>query len=123
MARKRGMKMTNPSISREQQASIERALERYFRDRHEDAGPAASDDRTREFVFQMTDWAEDLLRLADLYRDPESHSPSAWREAVSGFLLHAVHHLMRAAELDDSLMDPFGVMKRQSKDEPTDAPQ
>lgn len=94
-----------------QEREIAAALERVFRHFNEHAGPRDKDQRTQDFIFHMTDWHEDLVRLAKLYARPTEHDHSEWNEAVGSFLYHAVGHLVAAAKLNDTLLDPFGVVK------------
>jgi hypothetical protein len=91
----------------ETRRQVEVALERAYRDAHPEAGPATEDRRTRDFVFHMTDWSDDLASLARLFREPAKHDGEAWRSAIDGVLLHAVGHLLAAARLDGGVSDPF----------------
>jgi hypothetical protein len=61
--------------------------------------PAANKECRLDFVFHMTDWADDLRRLADLYRDPGRFDRSDGGKVVAGFLIHVTAHLMEAARL------------------------
>src|SRR5438874_11811818 len=94
-------------MNERQERSVARALERVFRHFNSDAGPVHKDRRTYDFVFHMTDWYGDLVRLAELYEHPQKHRQEAWNDAVGGFLIHAVGHLMAAAKLNDTFSDPF----------------
>lgn len=96
------LKMTD-----EQERLIFAALERTFQNFNDDAGPIQKDQRTRDFVFHMTDWYEDLVGLADLYSDPARRDQAKWDRVIAGFLYHAVGHLMAAAKLNDTFSDPF----------------
>jgi hypothetical protein len=87
------------------------ALEKAFR-HFNTAGPAATDRRTYDFVFHMTDWYPDLVYLAKVYADPAAYDQAEWNDAVFQFLIHAVSHLMAAAKLNGTLYDPFDVMKQ-----------
>lgn len=60
-----------------------------------------------EFVFHMIDCRDDLLRLAELYREPERFSEADAKEIISATLYHAVGHLIAAARLYDYVPDPF----------------
>lgn len=65
------------------------------------------DQKTREFIFHMRDWEADLLRLAEMYRDPSRHSEQECKAAVDGLLLHACAHIVQAARLYGGIVDPF----------------
>jgi hypothetical protein len=79
--------------------TIEETLAAIYDDFYDhDATPAAQK-RKRDFVFHMTDWVDDLERLAALYRIPgDVHTDDA-REIVMGFLFHAIPHLRAAGRL------------------------
>ena len=72
---------------------------------HEDAEAHAR--IKSEFVFHMTDCKDDVLRLADLYRDPERFSEAEAKGIVAATLYHVVGHLIAAARLYDYVPDPF----------------
>lgn len=75
--------------------------------------PVANATARRDFVFHMSDWIDDLERLAALYADPESHDKKAAGDVVYGFLIHALAHLMAAGHiLEGKLSDPFGVLEK-----------
>lgn len=103
------------SEAQEQQISL--ALEQVFRHYNEGAGPMHKDQRTRNFVFHMMDWHQDLLRLAALYAEPASHNQDQWNDVVFSFLIHAVGHAVAAAKLNSSFCDPFdaAAIKRKPK--------
>lgn len=61
--------------------------------------PAANKKGRRDFVFHMTDWADDLRRLADLYQHPEEFNPETAGDIVAGFLYHVIPHLREAGRL------------------------
>src|SRR5207253_1309986 len=70
--------------------------------------PAANVIARRDFVFHMTDWIDDLEGLAALYDNPGRFDKKAAGQAVYGFLIHALPHLMAAGRLlDGKLSDPF----------------
>jgi hypothetical protein len=52
-----------------------------------------------DFVFHMTDWEEDLERLATLFKNPEKVDKNTAGDIVFGFLTHALPHLMAAGRL------------------------
>jgi hypothetical protein len=47
----------------------------------------------------MTDWSEDLFRLAELYEHPDKFDRAAAARLVAGFLTHAIPHLRAAGRL------------------------
>jgi hypothetical protein len=49
------------------------------------------------FTFHMTDWIEDLRKLANLYEHPEHYDKETAKQIVFSFLIHAVPHLKAAA--------------------------
>jgi hypothetical protein len=53
----------------------------------------------QDFIFHMTDWLQDLQRLSSLYDHPEETGRDEAEDAVFGFLIHAVPHLMAASRL------------------------
>ena len=61
--------------------------------------PAANTVCRHDFVFQMSDWEDDLRALAELYEHPETFSRSEAEHIVAGFLYHATAHVMEAARL------------------------
>lgn len=62
-----------------------------------------------DFVFHMTDWVDDLVNLAQLYRSPDRYSAADARRIVDGLLIHGVGHIVEAARLWDHFSDPFGA--------------
>jgi hypothetical protein len=74
--------------------------------------PAANGEARRDFVFHMTDWISDLERLAALYNRPTAYNKDDASDAVFGFLIHALPHLMAARRLLlDEVSDPFGALQ------------
>jgi hypothetical protein len=53
----------------------------------------------RNFIFHMTDWSEDLERLAELYQHPEKFDKASAAKLVAGFLYHVIPHLQAAGRL------------------------
>ena len=53
----------------------------------------------RDFVFHMTDWNNDLERLAALYKHPDKFDKDSAGDIVAGFLYHALWHVRAAARL------------------------
>jgi hypothetical protein len=53
----------------------------------------------RNFIFHMTDWSEDLERLAELYKHPEKFDKKTAGALVAGFLYHVIPHLRAAGRL------------------------
>ncbi|MDB5331025.1 MAG: hypothetical protein JWP03_2176 [Phycisphaerales bacterium] len=95
-------------MTEQQEKLVAAALEKVFRHYNEDAGPMHKDQRTRDFVFHMTDWYEELVRLSKLYADPSASDQKTWNNDVGQFLYHAVGHLMAAARINDTFVDTFG---------------
>jgi hypothetical protein len=64
-----------------------------------------------EFIFHMTDWKEDLERLASLYDDPNVMERKSAQQEVFGFLSHATWHLNAAYRLlnGQEVPDPFAT--------------
>ena len=87
------------TIHRRRAQRIKELLEKTFRRHHEAAGPASQDQRTHDFVFHMTDWYSDLIRLAKLMEHPERWSDREWNEVVYGFVIHVSGHLAAAAHI------------------------
>ncbi len=77
--------------------------------------PAANRRSREDFVFHMTDWLNDLDHLWEIYKNPESVDKKAAGDAVFGFLIHAVPHLMAADRLLlDEIIDPFAETESQT---------
>lgn len=110
-----GNTLPGSSIPDAQAPKIAAALEKVYRHYHGQAGPRGKDRRTHDFIFHMTDWYEDLIRLSQIYLNPGKHSQREWNSSVYGFLIHAVGHLLAAAEINNTLFDPFEVMSRNKK--------
>lgn len=61
----------------------------------------------QDFVFHMTDWLDDLDRLAAIYRHPERFSRKAAGD-IAGILYHVIPHLKAAGRLLlDEIPDAF----------------
>lgn len=105
-------------MTEQQRQAIGVALEKALRHLCGNVGPARSDPRTHDFVFHMTDWYDDLLRLARLYEDPSAHTQAEWNDAVLGFLYHVPGHLNAAAKLSNTLLDPFKALSAKSTRKP-----
>jgi hypothetical protein len=74
--------------------------------------PAANRRSREDFVFHMTDWLNDLDLLWNVYQHPNNTGKDAAGDAVFGFLIHAVPHLMAAGRLLlGEISDPFAEMK------------
>ena len=110
-----GNKRQASKMSEAQQRKIEAALEKVFRDHNEEAGPASRDRRTHDFIFHMTDWYGDLLRLAKVMEHPEGKSDHEWDDAVYGFLIHVSGHLTTAAKIADIEPVQFEIPIAKSK--------
>ncbi len=77
--------------------------------------PTANRQGREEFVFHMTDWLDDLDSLFETYKNPEKISNEAAGNAVCGFLIHALPHLMAAGRLLlDEISDPFAETKNRT---------
>jgi hypothetical protein len=64
--------------------------------------------RRHEFVFHMTDWKDDLERLAELFKHPDRQDEEAVSTLLIGFLYHVVPHVTAAGRLLlDRIDDPF----------------
>ena len=108
---KLSVKHRQPAEMTEQQRErLYAALEKAVRGFCGELGPARTDRKTYDFVFHMTDWYGDLIRLAELYQNPSAHSQTEWNDALLGFLYHVPGHLNAAATLSDTLLDPFKVL-------------
>ena len=60
---------------------------------------AANAEAREDFVFHMTDWIDDLNRLATIFAHPAEVEKKFAGDAVYGFLIHAVAHLNEAYRL------------------------
>jgi hypothetical protein len=77
--------------------------------------PAADVKSRQSFVFHMTDWREDLERLATLYRDPGQFDREAAGAIVFEFLIHALPHLLAAGRLLlGEVRDPFAELENKT---------
>ncbi len=63
--------------------------------------------RRRDFVFHMTDWEEDLFRLAEFYASPGKFTPRETDRLLRWFLCHAPNHIAQAARLGEFFTDVF----------------
>jgi hypothetical protein len=89
---------------------LEQLLSKIFDEFQDVEDPAVHAKNREEFVFHMTDWAEDLEQLATLYRQPEKwqKQKSKASQVVAGFLYHAFPHLKAAGRLlVDEIPDAF----------------
>src|SRR5438874_1342509 len=94
-----GNRRENFRMTPAQEKRVSAALKRVFR-RLTGAGPATKDRRTHDFIFHMTDWYGDLIRLARIMERPDGKSSDEWFDAVyGGFLIHASGHLLAATKL------------------------
>jgi hypothetical protein len=70
--------------------------------------PEEYERRRHDFVFHMTDPADDLARFADLVRHPGSANDEETTTFLIGFLYHVLPHLSAAGRLLlDHVPDPF----------------
>lgn len=61
-----------------------------------------------EFIFHMTDWSDDLAKIAQLYLRPDQHEEGAASAFLVGFLYHVIPHLQEAGRLLlDGVPNPF----------------
>jgi hypothetical protein len=78
----------------------------------EDLDPEEYEKRKHDFIFHMTDWKDDLERLAALFNNPDPQGEEAASVLLIGFLYHAVPHLNAAGRLLlDDIGDPFSQAK------------
>jgi hypothetical protein len=80
-------------------ADLERLLAAIYNEYQKLPDRAANKRCRWDLVFHMTDWARDLQRLAELYRNPEQVNRAAAEDIVTAFLLHVIPHLMEAGRL------------------------
>jgi hypothetical protein len=93
--------------------SLEKLLSAIY-NQYQKLDDAALNKKSRaDFVFHMTDWADDLHRLAELYRHPENFDKEQAGNIVSGFLYHVIPHLQEAGRimLDYDPGDVFSATK------------
>jgi hypothetical protein len=79
--------------------------------------PADEYERRRyDFVFHMTDWADDLEQMAGWFKSPRRFDEEAAATFVIGFLYHVVPHLNAAGRLLlDDISDPFAEPDRKQR--------
>jgi hypothetical protein len=69
----------------------------------------AHSQKKADFVFHMTDWVDDLEKIAELFKDPSKLDRKASRQFIFGFLAHVIPHLNAAGRLlIGEVSDPFG---------------
>jgi hypothetical protein len=71
----------------------------------ESLAPQEYEKRKQDFVFHLTDWADDLQQLADLFNRPNRQDEESASALVIGFLYHLIPHLNAAGRL---LLDDIG---------------
>ena len=75
-----------------QMARVELLLEKLFDSQREEwkaeLPSEEFEQRRHDFVFHMTDWKDDLERMAELFTDPESQDEEAASILLIGFLYH-----------------------------------
>lgn len=73
------------------------------------SGRALNDECRQDFIFHMTDWLDDLQRLASLYDRPKEVPDAEAEDRVFSFLIHEVPHLMAAGHLllGEAMTHPF----------------
>jgi hypothetical protein len=89
------------------ETTIERVLGEIFEQSDVDDRDLRASQR-EAFVFHMTDWREDLRRLARLYDNPQAFNDQESKDIVTSMLYHGLGHLIAAARLYDYVPDPFG---------------
>jgi hypothetical protein len=73
----------------------------------------------QDFIFHMTDWLDDLRRLAAIYDHPEKFERRSAGRDVAGFLYHVIPHLKAAGRLLlDEIPDAFEGVESQAPTEP-----
>jgi hypothetical protein len=78
--------------------------------------PAEYERRRHDFIFHMTDWSDDLERLADLFKHPEQQEEESASVFLIGFLYHVIPHLNAAGRLLlDEVGDPFAPASNEQK--------
>ncbi|HWE35407.1 MAG TPA: hypothetical protein VG406_02460 [Isosphaeraceae bacterium] len=74
----------------------------------DEVGPEEYEARRRDFVFHMTDWANDLDGLKRLFDDPDSMPIDDATTFIIGLLYHVVPHIDTAGRLLlDEISNPF----------------
>jgi hypothetical protein len=74
----------------------------------EELPPEEYERRRHDFVFHMTDCADDLVRYADFVKHPKQQDKKTATTFLIGFLYHVVPHLSAAGRLLlDHVPDPF----------------
>jgi hypothetical protein len=64
--------------------------------------------RQLDFIFHMTDWSDDLERLAELFKHPNKYDRETAGLFICGFLYHVIPHLNAAGRLLlDEIPDAF----------------
>lgn len=87
------------SKGRANQAKLVRLLASIYNQYQRLDDPKANKQCRFDFVFHMTDWRDDLFRLAELYQNPDQFDRDTAAEIVARFAYHATHHIMEAARL------------------------
>ena len=87
--------------------SLEKLLADVFENTRDIDDAEAHAKQKSEFVFHLTDCKDDLLRLADLYREPERFSDTEAEAIIAATVYHIVGHFIAAARLYDYVPDPF----------------
>jgi hypothetical protein len=104
-----------------QVARIELLLEKLFdsqREEWKDELPFEEFEKLRhDFVFHMTDWKDDLERLAALFNNPDRQAEENTSVLLLGFLHHVVPHLNAAARLlVGDIESPFSNAENDQKE-------
>jgi hypothetical protein len=78
--------------------------------------PEEYERRRHDFIFHMTDWRDDLERLADLFKHPEQQEEGSASVFLIGFFYHVIPHLNAAGRLLlDEIGDPFAQTQNEQK--------
>ncbi len=84
--------------------------------------PKANAVAKQDFVFHMTDWLDDLRRLAAIYKNPGKFDRQSAGHIVAGFLYHVIPHLRAAGRLLlDQIPDAFENVENLSNERSTRA--
>jgi hypothetical protein len=99
-------------LTTSQVATVAHVLEKLFDSQREEwkeeLTAAEFEQRRHDFVFHMTDWKDDLLRLADWIRSPQTLDEENASAQWVGFLYHVIPHLNSAGRLLlGDVADPF----------------
>lgn len=60
-----------------------------------------------KFIFHMMEIVDDVFRMAEVFRSPESVPPTELGNQLHHFFLHALPHLVSAGQLYDFVPEIF----------------